>query len=311
MIYTNLSGRCGNQLFEYAITRKLQTIYKDDITFCDKNLVAQNKKDASFCNELYAFNVVPFTIEHNKTKHVFLHGNIFQIIIYCFYLLICRIPYKNRPDFYHRQEKYQPILNFFGIYDLTHGYSELKYSKAKNKFVNGYYEDERFFKDIRSYLVKELTVKEENEKNNDLLKIIDMRESVCVSIRRGDFLNVDNKGLRSICNEEYFRNAIEKMKDCLPNSVFIFFSDEIDWVKENYNFGVESYYETGIDTVGEKLRLMSRCKHFILSNSTFSWWAQFLSENPTKIVISPDRWFNMPGYKHQLISDEWILIKCE
>lgn len=88
------------------------------------------------------------------------------------------------------------------------------------------------------------------------------------------------------------------------------FSDEIEWVKQNYDFGINCYYESGNDSVDEKLRLMSSCKHFILSNSTFSWWAQYLATSDNKIVISPDHWFNMPGYKHQLIDDSWILLKC-
>ena len=52
---------------------------------------------------------------------------------------------------------------------------------------------------------------------------------------------------------------------------------------------------------------MSRCKHFILSNSTFSWWGQFLSEYKDKIVVSPARW-NNDGYDTNLIDKNWILI---
>ena len=87
------------------------------------------------------------------------------------------------------------------------------------------------------------------------------------------------------------------------------FSDDIQWVKDNIkDLDIEMYYEDGNDTLDEKLRLMYSCKHFIISNSTFSWWAQFLSRNNEKIVISPDRWYKQ-DISATLINDEWIKIK--
>lgn len=61
--------------------------------------------------------------------------------------------------------------------------------------------------------------------------------------------------------------------------------------------------------VYETLRLMYNCKHFILSNSTFSWWGQFLSTSKNKLVVSPSLW-NNDGYQSQLIQKDWILINC-
>ena len=63
----------------------------------------------------------------------------------------------------------------------------------------------------------------------------------------------------------------------------------------------------GTDPVWEKLRLMSACKHFVVSNSTFSWWTQYLSKSENKIVVSPSRWFNN-DYESPLIGKDWIKI---
>ena len=84
------------------------------------------------------------------------------------------------------------------------------------------------------------------------------------------------------------------------------FSDDIEWVKNNIYTGCVTYYEDGTDPVWEKLRLMSACKHFVVSNSTFSWWTQYLSKSENKIVISPSRWFNN-DYESPLIAKDWIL----
>ena len=310
MIYTTLYGRCGNQLFAYAMTKEIQYLTGDDrVVLCDASLIEE--KDPSFRNELLSFSISHCEVSHEKGKPVFLHGSLAQKVVYFFYKVHCRFPFKRWIDYYRRQERWQPLLNKLGIYEIRHGFSPVRTGKAKNKFVCGYFEDEHWFPDVREELLRELKPKEINHSNDDLFRKICSSESVCISIRRGDFLSERYKAGRAICDESYFRKAVEIMKEKVPDAKFIFFSDEIDWVRDNYDFGVPSLYESGNDGVAEKLRLMSGCKHFILSNSTFSWWAQYLSTNEKKVVISPDHWLNLPGYKHQLIDDSWILIECK
>ena len=75
------------------------------------------------------------------------------------------------------------------------------------------------------------------------------------------------------------------------------------------DFGASAIYEDGTDPLYEKIRLMSSCKHFIISNSTFSWWGAWLNSNPSKIVIGPKYWFN-PECKlasvNHIIPKKWI-----
>lgn len=311
MIFTEMGGRCGNQMFHYAVSRALEEIYGKGITFNFYQIERASVNDATWKNDLCAFNVEDYKQESSDKHLIFLYGSVSQKIVYIIYKILCKIPCKSRPIFYKRQEAVQPILNHFGIYDMVHGYYPLKKSKQKNQFVNGTYEDERFFSDIRDKLLQEFSTKSPLKvENEDLMQQIVNTESVCVSFRRGDFVEKSNKNLRDICDLNYYKEAISIMKEKLPNANFFFFSDDIDWVKKNCDFGVKSFYESGHDDIGEKMRLMSSCKHFIMSNSTFCWWAQYLSQNNNKIVISPDHWFNMDGYKHQLIGEDWILVKC-
>ena len=110
-----------------------------------------------------------------------------------------------------------------------------------------------------------------------------------------------------MCDLPYFHKAIDIMKNRLNNPVFYLFSDDIDWAKshlknEEINFVDEKTKDY------EQLRLMYNCKHFIMSNSTFSWWAQYLSENPDKIVIAPAKWMPYDTEKRDIYQDNWILI---
>lgn len=312
MIYVEMNGRCGNQLFDYSFARRLSIAMKDEMILNFQHVIKHADTDPSWKNELESFSVHPFLIENSVKPLVYLHGNPLQIVAYILFLLVSKIPYKSRNELFKRQEKFQPFLNRLGIFFLEHGYSEPKMPKTKNVFINGTYEDSRWFDDIRSILVKEIIPVSINHRNDELINKMRKTNSVCVSIRRGDFLRPENSKLRNICTKEYYEEAFKIVIDSLHNPVFFFFSDDIEWVKENISIGYESYYEVGDDTVANKLYMMSSCKHFIMSNSTFCWWAEYLSKyrNDSHLVVSPDHWLNIPGYNHQLINKKWVLVKC-
>ena len=129
--------------------------------------------------------------------------------------------------------------------------------------------------------------------------------------------NIKNKcfyGTFESCTPEYFEEAIKIMQKKVPKAKFFIFSDDVEWCKKNMKFPKDTKFETGTDPVWEKLRMMYSCKHFIISNSTFSWWAQYLSRNKEKIVIAPDRWTNDSYKEHNKIDiyeEDWELIKIK
>lgn len=139
------------------------------------------------------------------------------------------------------------------------------------------------------------------------------RETVCISIRRGDYITNETVNRRmNICSRDYFKEAVSLLNSKINNPVYIVFSDDVSWCRKNIDFirDNECYFETGNDPVWEKLRLMYSCKHFIISNSTFSWWAQYLSQNPEKIVVSPNRWTSeKSGKRSPLIERSFVRIR--
>lgn len=140
--------------------------------------------------------------------------------------------------------------------------------------------------ELQEHLKRQNTLKQQMED----VEIIKSFRSM--KLDRGDFLNENISKDRLICTVDYYIKGIEFIKEKYPNALICFFSDDIDWVKNNIKVKGKALYESGNDPVWEKLRLMSSCKHFVISNSTFSWWAQHLAENKEKIVIAPSRWCN-------------------
>ena len=99
------------------------------------------------------------------------------------------------------------------------------------------------------------------------------------------------------------------MKKKVKNAKFYIFSDDINWVKNNIDFGCDVTFVEGNNPNYEELRLMYTCKHFIISNSSFSWWAQHISSNPKKVVIAPNKWFNNKDQVCDIFEENWIKIE--
>ena len=94
----------------------------------------------------------------------------------------------------------------------------------------------------------------------------------------------------------------------MADPVFYVSSNDQNWVKNNIDFsGSEVIYEKSDELAHNKLGIMKACRHFIISNSTFSWWAQYLGEYDNKIVISPTKWYNNK-FESPLIDKDWICL---
>jgi len=155
---------------------------------------------------------------------------------------------------------------------------------TENITLNGYWQDERYFDKIAPLLLLDLRLKPECM-SAEYLDAVDFLESleepVFVHIRRGE--RVDDKTARSVhglIGKAYYREAIDYVKHEKPGSTMIFFSDDPKYADDI--FGPMNDYE--------HFSLMTLCKHAIIANSSFSWWAAWLIRNTEKIVVAPRRW---------------------
>jgi len=151
--------------------------------------------------------------------------------------------------------------------------------------ISGFWQSEYYFKDIRPTLLKELTPIDIPA----FPEWLNRKNTVAVHIRRADYLVENGFGALS---EAYYHRAMVVLRQKIEDPVFIFFSDDIPWCRSRFS-------ENGILFCDDaqwkedylQLFLMSKCRHQIIANSSFSWWGAWLNANPEKIVIRPEKPF--------------------
>ena len=130
---------------------------------------------------------------------------------------------------------------------------------------------------------------------------------VSMHIRRGDYLNEENKAMfGNICTDAYYDKAVEMIKAEEKDVHFYLFSDDVPYVKQKYrgeeytivdiNHGRDSFYD---------MWLMSNCKHNICANSTFSFWGARLNGNEGKIMIRPTIHKNTQTFDKKEMEELW------
>ncbi|MDR3326575.1 MAG: alpha-1,2-fucosyltransferase [Prevotellaceae bacterium] len=173
----------------------------------------------------------------------------------------------------------------------------------------GYWQQHGYVGDIRAQILKDFEfVPFEYGKNIETAKHISKTNSVSIHMRRGDYLKPENlKTLGSICTLDYYVRAIEFIRTRIENPEFVVFSDDMVWAKENFPLGKVLFvdWNTGKNSFRD-MQLMSVCRHNIIANSTFSWWAAWLNKNDEKIVITPAKWSNTAIGGNYLALGQWI-----
>lgn len=177
--------------------------------------------------------------------------------------------------------------------------------------INGYWQSERYFKNIELLIRKEFLFKDSPmETNQKLIEKIQSCSSVSIHIRRGDY--VTDKITRithGILDERYYSEGVKLIASKIKEPVFFVFSDEPGWARENLKIKYPTVYvdNNSAENAFEDMRLLSLCKHHIIANSSFSWWGAWLSENKDKIIIAPIKWFNkFKADTKDLYPESWI-----
>lgn len=290
-----LDGGLGNQMFQYAFARSLVHSYGGRIVF-DESAYRNGKFHNSLVNFMLAPNLVFFS-EHSIS------------------ILFSKIKAKvfRRLKFFS-QDNYERMVRW-GIYAQcrTDYFNAAIPPVRRVNYITGNWLSHKFNGNIRDILVSDFKItRQPSESNAIMLNKILSSNSVCLHIRRGDYCSSQWSSKLLVCDYNYYNRAIEYVKSMVKDPVFFVFSnnhEDIEWIRNNYTFSAQLVYVDLSNVDYEELRLMIACRHFILSNSTFSYWAQYLSSNPNKIVVSPKSWNNGVWNVDDIIMDDWHLIE--
>lgn len=164
---------------------------------------------------------------------------------------------------------------------------------ADGSYLEGYWQSDKYFSPVEERLRVEFSVRSPLG-GRDLAIAEKMQEgnSVSVHVRRADYVS-DPTRVLGTCDEGYYAQAFEYLGERIEQPKFFVFSDEPDWARTHLRIPLSKTFVCHNDARRnfEDLRLMSLCRHHVIANSTFSWWGAWLGANPSKIVVMPKRWF--------------------
>jgi tellurite resistance-related uncharacterized protein len=290
-IFVLFDGGLGNQLFEYACGRALALRGGGELVIDPWECRAGRSRPL----ELHHFNI--------KARSTTAWEN-----------ALCRLVDSQRLEIPRKMlQALAPGLLPTVVRQREHGFDPAIFNVKGSLFLDGWWQSELYFRDYRDQIISDLNFRElPDDQNRQSLEQIRGGEAVCIHVRRGDYVS-DPYILKNIgvCGLEYYRAAIETMAQRVKSPTYFIFSDDPQWTRENlpvpeprvfisHNCGTKDW---------EDLRLLSACRHFIIANSTFSWWGAWLSAHPGKAVIAPSRWFAKPELSaRDLIPESWIRI---
>lgn len=279
MIIVQIKGGLGNQMFQYSLARKLSILNNNaPIRFDDFTQKAGVKRTF----EIDQFNIVGSKLNDIET---YLYKIQKKLGIY-------KIAYESDND----NGDFKPeVLQLKG-----------------NVYINGYWQTHKYFDAIADIIKKDFTLKSSpDEYNSKLLDQINSTESIVIHVRRGDYIsNEQTNQYHGTCSIDYYKKGIGIIKSKIKNPHFFIFSDDPKWAEENIPTDAPTTVSYNPPEKGlEDMRLMYSCKHFIIANSTFSWWGAWLSQNPEKIVIAPKQWFKSTEKTGKdIVPAEWTRI---
>lgn len=291
LVITKLIGGLGNQFFQYALGRAL-SIRNDAPLKLDVSGYESYKLRRY---SLSHFNVVEEIASHEEIERFRRAGS-------------------TRPARLAARLGVLPrSRRFTTIVESGFAFSPEVLGARGNIYLEGYWQSEKYFKEIEDVIRRELTVKSEPDGANEQVgRLIRATDSVCVHVRRGDYAsNPEITKIYELCPPDYYRAAARELTKSVAAPHFFVFSDDPTWARENLEFNQPTTFveHNGAGKDYEDLRLMSLCKHFVIANSSFSWWGAWLGADPRKLVFAPKAWFRTREHDtRDLIPDAWYVI---
>jgi hypothetical protein len=292
MVIVQLNGGLGNQLFQYAAAKSLSLHHKVPLKIDISSFLREDLPELEVPRdfELYNFTGVcddtcVLTKEENEEILHFLKRKSLAKLL---------------PN--HKRKIYsEPFYHFDANF----------FKSRKNVILKGQWQSEKYFYPYREYFKDALVLKPELIQNcRAKADELQACNSVSVHVRRGDYLR---KQIifewHGVMGKDYYKKAFDLLEEKIGPFKPYYFTDDPNWVNEHLLPLKEGELVTGFYTKShfEDFYLILKCKHNIIANSSFSWWGAWLNNNPKKIVIGPEKWFDQgPKDTFDILPPEWI-----
>lgn len=177
----------------------------------------------------------------------------------------------------------------------------LRLRLRRDVYLEGYWADERYFRDIRALLLREFNVHGPLGAVNDrLAACIRGSRSVAVHVLRLRGQPNRDTSVPLVGRDdqqvpvEYYHRAVARLASARDVDRVFVFADYPDWARENLSFSLPTTFvgENGMGRDYCDFWLMRQCNHFVIANSTFSWWAAWLGECEEKAVVVPAQYLD-------------------
>ena len=276
MVITRLSGGLGNQMFQYAAGRALADRLGAELLLDTRALEHALARNV-YTRRAYALS--PFRLRARLAAPADLRE---------WPLWVTEIGMRLR--------LVRPLFRRW------HFESAITYDPTVRKLQEpvclvGYWQSERYFIDSADRIRADFALLQPlRDANARLLELARSANSVGLHVRRGDFVSLpDAARVHGLCSIDYYRRAIGLVRDRCPECHFLVFSDDPEWARAQLSLEASAIFVTGNESSPEcDLALMSACKHHIIANSSFSWWAAWLGYSPEQLVIAPTPWYASP-----------------
>lgn len=193
------------------------------------------------------------------------------------------------------------------LYNLDPYYYSLESLDADKYFVYGYFQSVKYWKEKESNVRELFRVSAgATDKEIDMIRDIRSSTSIAISLRLGD----DYRNLKSlnVCSHEYYIKALHHVFARVGEAKIYVFSDDIERAKSEIEWMRPVRFIEGFNDY-QALRLMYSCDHFVISNSSFSWWGAYLGDHPNKVIAAPHQWFNHSGPPSDIFLSNMDLIE--
>lgn len=271
MIVMQLQGGLGSQMFQYALGRSLahdrRTELVLDVDYCA--MTPQNDFEGYCLNQAFGIQA-PVLSGWRRLRVAAWHS----------------MPWLRRSRTFHHKK----IRFGWAIFDI-----------GANCYVSGPFNDIRYW-DHNAHLVRgDFASLSDCPVDLSWAKQIEETTSVAVHVRRGDYLGAASLKVQGL---DYYLEAMARAESFLGDSepTYFIFSDEPDWVEQNFPRDRRiRVVESSTRSSWQEMALMSRCDHFIIANSTFSFWAAYLGSSHDSFVAYPFEWKTKEKLNHLFV----------